>query len=219
MSNELKALEADVVTTADAVSTWKTNQARIQTAIADANDRLAKAEALRKDFALDANLGNAQATTGIAKARAEYTNAEHDLSDLQHALSQVGVKLAEAEAAASQDRHHLALHQAKCLMRERIAVAAKLDSIIGEFSAALAEYDRLGHAIKTVPDLLARNIHGMAHGEEIEGNRRVRSALPRVFLRFFPGALHEERPAMSLEASEIQTWALAPVETTTAKAA
>ena len=219
MSNELKALEGTVVTTSDAVSAWKTNQAKIETAIADANDRLAKAEALRKDFALDANLGNVQATTAIAKARAESTNAEHDRSDLQHALSQAGVKLAEAEAAAIQARHHLGRHQAGLLMRQRIRVAARIDAAIAEFSAAYSEFDDLGHKIKTMPDLLARNLHGMANSEEVDGNRRLRSALPRVFLRFFVGALHEERPAMSLEASEIQTWALAPlVEPTTAAA-
>jgi predicted nucleic acid-binding Zn-ribbon protein len=221
MSNELKALEGTVVTTSDAVSAWKTNQAKIETAIADANDRLAKAEGRRKALALDANLGNATAIAEIAKARTESARAEQDLSDLQHALSDAGKKLNETEAAAAQARHSLALHQAKILMRERISVAAKLDSIIAEFTAALGEYDRLAHEIKSVPNLLARNLHGsMANGEQIDGDRRVRSALPRVMLRFYRGALHEESPAMSLEASEIQTWSLAPIlETPTSKAA
>ena len=214
------ALEKSVVDTARIAEEWASNVSKIEVQIANAHSRLEKSESQRKRFALDASLKNPDAIAGIAKARAEQSAAEGDQADLSHALSQAKARTIEAESEAKIARKDLAGYQAELQMRQRIQVAARLDAVIAEFSLAFQEFEKLGHQIATVPDLFARNMHGaMSQAEEIAGDLRVRSALPKWFLKFFPGALHHERPQMSLEASEIQTWNLAPAETTTAAAA
>jgi chromosome segregation ATPase len=216
-------LEKTIADTAKAVEGWQSNIKKIESQIANAHSRLEKSEAQRKRFALDASLGNAQATAAISAARAEAAAAAGDVNDLGHALSQAKARLIEAEGEAKRARHELGRFEAMCRMRERVKAAARIDAVISEFSAALAEFDKLGRQIANMPGVLASDRLGstsISQMEEIQGNRRMRSALPQVFLRFFPGALHEERPKMDLEKSEIQTWgSLAPAETTTTKAA
>jgi hypothetical protein len=206
------------------VEEWAANIRKIESALANANTRLEESEARRKEFALDASLENPQAIEEITKARAEHANSDQEIADLQHALGGARLKLAAAEKAEASARYELAHLEAGCLARERVKIAAKIDALISEFSAALASFDELGNRIVHMPGLLPSDPRApgmtISRTEEIEGNRRVRSALPRVWLRFFPGALHEERAKMTLEASEIQTWGrLALVETNEAKAA
>jgi hypothetical protein len=129
---------------------------------------------------------------------------------------------AAAIKAETSARHELARFEAGFLARERVKAAARIDTLISELSAALTDFDKLGHQIGNMPGLLPTNPHmsGISRIEEIRGDQRVRSALPKVWLRFFPGALHSERAQMTLEASEIQIWSsLASLETTTTKAA
>jgi hypothetical protein len=127
-----------------------------------------------------------------------------------HALPAARAALAEAEAAAKSTRAALARFQAEIEMRRRIGIAAKVDAAIAALAAALKEFDGSGQEIAGL-DLLPHGMFGTAsisRVDEIAGARRIRAALPKTFLRYYPGALHEERPAMSLEASEIQVWSL-----------
>ena len=216
-------LDKSIADTAKVVESWKSNIEAIEAQIANAHSRLEKSETQRKRFALDASLKNPDAIAGIAKARADQSAAEGDQADLRHALSEAAARLIEAEREAKIARHELGRFEAMCLIRERVKVAARIDAVISEFSAAFAEFDNLGRQIANMPGVLASDTLGstsISQMEEIQGNRRMRSALPQVFLRFFPGALHEERPKMDLEKSEIQTWgSLAAAETTIGKAA
>jgi chromosome segregation ATPase len=214
-----KHLEQKVAETAGAVDLWKKNQVRIEAAISDANDRLAKAAAHRKASALDASLGNPKATAELAQARAEHAAAQGDLADLGNALNDAVAKLAEAEVAARSARAALARFQAEIEMRRRIGLAARVDAAIAALADALKEFDAAGSEITSL-DALPHGMMGssaISRTEEIAGNRRIRAALPKSFLRYFPGSLHEERPAQSLEASETAVWSL-PAEPT-AKAA
>src|SRR5258705_7198975 len=99
-----------------AVSEWTANQAKIETAISDANARLAKAEANRKKFALDANLGNPDAIKEIASSRAEHAAALGDTADLGQALSDAKARLIEAEREAKAACQALHRYQAEILI-------------------------------------------------------------------------------------------------------
>src|ERR1039458_7336717 len=93
-------LDKAVADTAKTVESWLLNIKSIESQIANANSRLEKSEAHRIRFALAASLGDAQAITEIAKARAEQSAAAGDQSDLGHALLQSKEKLIEAEREA-----------------------------------------------------------------------------------------------------------------------
>src|SRR5260370_35692042 len=103
----MQHLEKQVAETTAVVAAVVADQAKIQTAISDANARLAKAEAHRQRFALDANLGKPDAIEEVAKARAEHAAALGDLANLGQALGDAKSRLAEAEREAANSRNQL----------------------------------------------------------------------------------------------------------------
>jgi Tfp pilus assembly protein FimV len=212
-------LDKAVADTAKSVESWQSNIKAIEAQIASAHSRLEKSEAQRKRFALDASLGNAQATAEIAKARAEAAAAAGDQSDLGHALSQSKEKLIEAEREATIARNNLARFATEILMRRRIDLAGQLDKVIDEFSRLHSEYEKLGTEIVNM-DVLPQHAHGITnHHDGALGARRVRAALPKLFDRVYPNALHDESKKEPLATTEARHWNLPPAETTTTKAA
>jgi hypothetical protein len=220
----LQSLEKAVSEAEAKVADWRRSIAAIETQMNTANATLARASEHRAAHALQASLGAAAALEAVKHARGELHNASQTIEDLQISLPEAQAHLAEAEKCAASARHELARFEAGCLARERVKAAARIDTLISELSTAFAVFDKLGHQIGNMAGLLPTNPHmsgmSMSRTEEIRGDQRVRSALPKVWLRFFPGALHSERAPMTLEASEIQIWSsLASLETTTTKAA
>jgi hypothetical protein len=212
-------MEKQVAETARVVSDWKTNQAKIETAISDANVRLAKADASRKKFVLDANLGNPDAIKEIAKARAENNDALGDTADLGLALSDAKARLIEAEREAAIARNNLAEFEAEVLKRRRIDVAGQLDAAIAAFADLYREYEKLGDEIINMPDVMPRSLHGISNVEGAQGARRVRASLPRFFWKLFPGAVYDEMKTENLATAEARFWNLLPPVETTTKAA
>jgi chromosome segregation ATPase len=212
-------LDKGVAETAKTVESWQSNIKAIEAQIASAHSRLEKSEAHRIRFALDASLGNVQATAEIAKARAEAAAAAGDQSDLGHALSQSKEKLIEAEREATIARNNLAKFEAEVLMRKRVDVAGQLDEVIAEFVRLHSAYEKLGNEIVNM-DVLPQHAHGITNRHDgALGARRVRAALPKLFDRVYPNALHDESTKEPLATTEARHWNLPPVETTTTKAA
>jgi hypothetical protein len=217
-------LEKQIADAAAVVTDWKNTIANIETQFHAANLALANAKKVREAYALKAAMGDADAVASVKHARGEQHSAEQTVADLKVALPEAEAQLAAAVKAMAFAQHELSRFEAECLAQERVRVAARIDVLITEFSNVFSDYDRLGSEIANMPGLLPTNPlavgSSISRMEEIEGNRRIRAALPKVFLRFYPGALHSERPSMTLEASEIQIWSsLASIETTTPKAA
>ncbi len=209
------ALQHVVEDSARVVSDWKTNQAKIQTAIADANARLAKAEAHRARFVLDANLGKPDAIEEVAKARAEHAAALGDLANLGQALGDAKARLGEAEREAANSRNQLARFEAERLIRKRVEVAARIDAISADLASAFGEFENLGK------EIMSRPTHIMHHGmvtacESAVGLARVASALPAFVktLRFDHGMKPEK-----LEVAEAKFWNLPPEQPAEEKAA
>jgi hypothetical protein len=215
----MQNLEKQIAETAKIVESWQSNIAAIESQIANANSRLANSESQRKRFALDASLKNPDAIAGIAKARAEQSAAEGDQADLSHALSQAKARLIEAESEAKIARNNLAKFEAEVLMRKRVDVAGQLDEVIAEFVRLHSAYEKLGNEIVNM-DVLPQHAHGITnHHDGALGARRVRAALPKLFDRVYPNALHDESTKEPLATTEARHWNLAPVETTIGKAA
>jgi hypothetical protein len=221
---ELQRLEGQVIEKAAIVAEWRSTIAKIETELNVATLARDNATKGRETHALKAAMGETHAVSEIKHARAAQTAAEQTIADLAVALPAAGAELAVAEKAAESARHAMARFEAGCLARERVKAAARIDTLILEFTTALADFDKLGTQIGNMPGLMPTNPHmggmPMSRIEEIRGDQRVRSALPKLWLRFFPGALHSERATSTLEASETLMWAsLASLETTKAKAA
>ena len=218
---ELQTLEKGIVESTAVVERWRANLNSINTQIADAQARLAKAAAHRKEFALHAKLGNAQASADLAKARAEQAIAEADLKDLSVALDGTNQQLHEAEAEAAKASRALARFEAEGLKRKRVHLAGKIDDAIAEFARLLAEFESLGEDIANIEPAPA-NLHGMpaTNHDAAIGWRRLRAAMPAFIQKLYPGSHHDEMPKMDLKTAESRFWNLAPVETnSTSKAA
>jgi chromosome segregation ATPase len=220
-------LERRVEETAGAVAHWQQNKARIETQIADATARRAKAATLRKAVALDASLGNPKAIADLAQARAEHAAATGDLADLSNALDDAAPKLADAEAAAASAHRALTKHHAEIRMRRRIGRAARVDAAIAALAAELQEFDADGADIANTPDTLpAANMFGtssIGRLDEITGNRRLRAALAAAMgtrlEKVFPNANYDEKRPETLTSSEARIWNLPPENADVDKAA
>jgi len=203
------ALEKQVEDTSACVTEWKRALANIEQQFQAANLARATAKKRREANALKASMADPGAVAAVKQERGEQQAAEQTIEDLKVALPEAQAQLATAEKTPASARHELAMFHAQLLMRKRIEVAARIDAAIAEFSAAFKEFEKLGREIEAVPDLLARNLHGvMSQVEEVAGLRRVAAALPGYFTKFFPGALHDERPKTPLAASETTLWGL-----------
>jgi hypothetical protein len=206
----LKAIDQS----AGVVRDWKHNKDRLQTATVNAERRLAEAEDRRIALALEANLGNAAAIAGIAKARTGHSAAAADLQDLGVALIDVEKRVVEAEGAAKAARNNLAKFETAALIAERVEVAGEIDVAVAKLSLLFASYEKLGAEISN-SETTARNLHGMvANHEGIVGLRRVAASLPVCFKKLFPGAHHDEMPKRPLKAQETQFWGISPPEQT-----
>jgi hypothetical protein len=219
----LQVLEKRVEETAEVVRGWKNTVSQITTERNVATMARDKAKNTRATHALKAAMHDTHAVSEVKAAWAAQTAAEQTLANLAEALPAAEQELAAANKAETSARHALARFEAGCLARERVKAAARIDTLISELSAAFSDFDKLGLQIGNTPGLLPDNPHmagmSISRTEEIRGDLRVRSALPKVWLRFFPGALHSERPALTLEASERQIWSSLASLDTKAKAA
>jgi hypothetical protein len=208
----------------EVVRNWKGTVAQISTELNSASADIHKAKDTRATHALKAAMGDSHAVSEIKAARSAEAEATAKLADFAVALPAAEQELATASKVEAAARHELVRFEAGCLARERIEAAAVIDALISKLSAAFSDFDKLGVQIGNMPGLLPENplMSGMSisRTEEIRGDQRVRSSLPKLWLRFFPGALHSERAMSTLEASEMLIWSsLASLETTKAKAA
>jgi hypothetical protein len=205
-----QSLPDAVTETAKAVSDWQVRTAKMESQARDLDAVVAKSIKIIEDQALQALLGSSDAKFKIATARNAKAEAESELAVIGIALPAAKLQLSEAEAAAQSARGALARHHAEREMRRRIEIAARVDVAIAALAAALHEFDDSGTDIMN-HDVLPHNMFGssaISRSAEIAGHRRVRSALPKSFLRYYPDASHESMPATTLEASEIQMWSL-----------
>jgi chromosome segregation ATPase len=208
-------LDKVVAATAKTVESWRSNIKAIEAKISDANARLAKADHHRQRFALDARLGKPQAIEEVAKARAESASAEADLRNLQQALSDVKLRLVEAEREAENARRNLRRFEVRILQREMIENAAAFDEAGRNLERLYLRREELGRQIINISDAMQQGMHAY---ESAVGGQRLRASLPS-FLWKLPAAyeMHGMKPE-SLAVTEARFWNL-PVETTTTKAA
>jgi chromosome segregation ATPase len=213
----LQTLEQAVTAANATVADSRARITKIETKIADANSRAAKAATDRQHFAFDASQGHPQASAEIIKARVAHASAEQDVLDLQHALSEAALRLVEAEREAQTSRTNLAQFELQILQRKRVDLAGEMDEAIAVFARLYAEYQELGSEIANVPDAIPQNRFGVTSHEAALGARRVRAAMPAFVQTLFPGSHHDEIQKMPLAMSEARHWSLP--ETATAKAA
>ncbi|SIO49357.1 hypothetical protein SAMN05443247_06427 [Bradyrhizobium erythrophlei] len=211
-------LEKAITDKSHTAESWRSNIKAIEAKIADANSRRTKAEALRKQFALNASLGNTAATESIAKARAEHELATGDLKDFASALIEANERLVEAEREVKVARSNLAKFETDILKRQRVDLAGQLDQAIEALAGLYQQYEKLGRAIVDM-DVIPHNTHLTTNFDSALGNRRVRAACPKLFDRVFPNAVFDEMKKEPLATSESRYWFGEPVEITTTKAA
>ena len=212
-------LEHAITEAAKRVASWTANAKKIEQQIAAAKGRIATADNQRKQSALAASLGDRAAIGELAAARAVHATAVGDLADLGQALNDAAAKLWEAEAEAKGARNTLAKFEADVLKRKRVALASEIDKTVATLASQYREYEQLGNEIVNM-DVLPQHAHRITNRHDgALGARRVRAALPKLFDRVYPNALHDESTKEPLATTEARHWNLPPVETTTTKAA
>jgi hypothetical protein len=211
--SEQQRLEKAVDVAEAKVADWRRSVATIEEQLHAAGLTLTKAKEDREQYAMGARLGDATAKAAIAHARSETHAAEQDVIDLQIALPEAKAQLASAERDAAGARRAVAKVMAEQLMKKRIEVSGRIDSVITDLlTPLLDEYEKLGGEIVNMPDVVSRSIFGVASNESALGLRRVRAALPKIFDRIYPNAQYDEMKKAPLEKSEAEHWNLPPAE-------
>jgi len=209
----LQALEKAVDEAAAKVADWRRSVAGIETQLNTANLALVRAKETRQTHALKASLGDdAEAVAQIKHARSEQHSAEQIIGDLQIAHPEALASLAEAEKIAAGARNALAQFMAGQVMKERIALAGQIDSVVADLTQLLVEFEKLGHEIANSPGIMPSNMFGMVSNDDAIGLRRVRASLPKIFDRVFPNAQHDEMKKENLATTEARHWNLPPIE-------
>jgi hypothetical protein len=145
------------------------------------------------------------------KTRSEQLNSEQILADLSVALPAARSEVLAAEKAVDAARHELALHEATALMRERIAAAARVDEALAMLQKAFGEYERLGQALQSFPDLnLAQGGATMSRWEDCLGHRRIAAAVPTCLTKLPAWTWTNPSKFVPLAEAEAAFWSLQP---------
>jgi hypothetical protein len=209
----MEHLQQRVEDTAAVVQAWGSAISRLEAELNTANLAVMRAKKQRETHALKAAMSDEAALAAVKQARIEQQSAEATIGDIEISLPQARAELASAEREAAGARRAVARVMAEQLMKKRIEVSGRIDSVIADLlTPLLDEYEKLGGEIVNMPDVVSRSIFGVASNETALGLRRVRAALPKIFDRIFPNAQYDEMKKAPLEKSEAEHWNLPPVD-------
>ena len=209
----MEHLQQRVEDTAAVVQAWGSAISRLEAELNTANLAVMRAKKQRETHALKAAMSDEAALAAVKQARIEQQSAEATIGDIEISLPQARAELASAEREAAGARRAVARVMAEQLMKKRIEVSGRIDSVIADLlTPLLDEYEKLGGEIVNMPDVVSRSIFGVASNETALGLRRVRAALPKIFDRIFPNAQYDEMRKGPLEKSEAEHWNLPPVD-------
>jgi len=209
----MEHLQQRVEDTAAVVQAWGSAISRLEAELNTANLAVMRAKKQRETHALKAAMSDEAALAAVKQARIEQQSAEATIGDIEISLPQARAELASAEREAAGARRAVARVMAEQLMKKRIEVSGRIDSVIADLlTPLLDEYEKLGGEIVNMPDVVSRSIFGVASNESALGLRRVRAALPKIFDRIYPNAQYDEMKKAPLEKSEAEHWNLPPAE-------
>jgi len=162
---------------AAAVTEWQLKVWTINEKIAAASAALASSEARRRENALAASLGDADAQKNLDQVLQDDIRAQRDLDNLKLSLPLAEAKLREAEGELRAVEAAARKAEVGRLALERIEAAKAVDQALSEAAVALQRYQGLGNELLAI--LVDPN--NMSTNEIIEGWHRVAKSLPAPF--------------------------------------
>jgi hypothetical protein len=196
---------------AASVSEWNAKIWRLREDIAKAEAALADSTRLRQQHVLDAALGDHDAKSRLAEVLQADRDAERHLADLQLALPLAMAELANAEGAMKVAETEFRKKEVERLARARVDAAVQIDHALADFSAAFADYEKLGRELFAAA---CDHQNQISLGETFDGMARLSAALPA---KPFYDLRHRHSFApigtsSSLAAAESSYWRLPPAE-------
>jgi hypothetical protein len=161
---------------AASVSEWQTKAWTINESITKAEAVLAQSERRRRENALAASLGDADARKNLDQVLRDDIQAQRDLENLRLALP-----LAEAELKTAENAHRaieveVKKSQVNELVLQRITAAQDADAALTASGEALRRYLDVGAKIYALTD----DLFG-SRRDEVEGWNRIAKSLPAPF--------------------------------------
>jgi hypothetical protein len=188
------------------VTKWQSTVWSINEKIATAETTLAASEARRRESALMASLGDADAQKNLDEVLQDDIRAVRDLENLRLARPAAEAKLKEAEAAHRAIEVDVRKSQVNKLALERIEAAKEVDQALADAAKALQRYQELGEELFS----LTADPRRMSLGDEVRGWSRVARSLPAPFVtlqKMLPGVFFGG--GGSLAAAESAHWGVA----------
>jgi hypothetical protein len=158
------------------VSEWQLKVWTLNEKIAAATAALASSEARRRENALAASLGDADAQKNLDQVLQDDIRAQRDLENFRLALPAAEAKLREAENAQRNIEVEVKKSQVNELVLKRIADAEDACVALAAAGEALRRYLDGGAKIYALTD----DLFG-SRRDEVEGWNRIAKSLPSVF--------------------------------------
>jgi hypothetical protein len=189
------------------VTEWQLKVWTINEKIAAASAALASSEARRRENALAASLGDADAQKNLDQVLQDDIRAQRDLDNLKLSLPLAEAKLREAEGELRAVEAAVRKAEVGRLALDRIEAAKAVDQALSEAAVALQRYQDLGNSLLEI--LVDPN--NMSTNEGVEGWHRVARSLPAPF-----ATLQKRLPGVffggggSLAQAEASYWGVTP---------
>ena len=198
--------------TAELVAERRKNISDIRAAIAAQEEIVAGSELRRQPYVLQAARGDVAAKNTLDKLLHEDLAAERTLSDLRLVvLPQAEAELANAERTLKSAETEFRKKEIERLAHARVGAARQIDQALADFSAAFADYEKLGRELYAAASDFQNQI---SLSETFDGMARLSAALPA---KPFYDLRHRHSFApigtsSSLAAAEAAFWRLPAVE-------
>jgi hypothetical protein len=158
------------------VAKWQTTVWSINEKIATAETTLAASERRRRENALAASLGDADAQRNLDEVLQDDIRAVRDLENLRLALPAAEAKLREAEGAHRNIEAEIRKESVSRIVLDRIEAGKEFDRTIAAAGVALQRYLDLGGDIWP----LVIDPYGSTR-DQVEGWMRIAKSLPAPF--------------------------------------
>jgi hypothetical protein len=205
MMNEDKLTAA-----AASVAEWQTNVRTINEKIVKAAGVFAESQKIRQEHVLAAALGDHDARERLDHVLEDDRKAR-ELEDLRSSLPIAEAALANAERTLKSAETEFRKKEIERLAYARVGAARQIDQALADFSAAFADYEKLGRELYAAASDFQNQI---SLSETFDGMARLSAALP---MKPFYDLRHRHSFApigtsSSLALSESMYWRLPLVE-------
>ena len=167
--------ESEFQSAAETVAEWRANVRTINEKIAKAEAAHAESQKRRQEHVLAAALVDHDARERLDHVLEDDRSKARELEDLRASLPIAEAELANAERTLKSAETEFRKKEIERLAHARVGAARQIDQALADFSAAFADYEKLGRELYAAASDFQNQI---SLSETFDGMARLSAALP-----------------------------------------